>query len=221
MSELPRITRTNTIECSFSTIKEATAVIYGLSYTKKMPGASYGLPASACLVGGILAMMPGTTCSKCYAKKGHYRFNNVKIAQRIRLQAITNPKWSYAMAHIINSENQQWFRWHDSGDLQGVWHLLKIIEVANLCPNTQFWLPTSELKIVKAVHGKISIPKNLVIRISAAMIDGDVTESYPHTSSVTLDEAKATCPATKQGGQCGWCRNCWDAKIPTVTYLHH
>ncbi len=61
-------------------------------------------------------------------------------------------------------------RWHDSGDLQSVEHLEKIIEVCRRTPQIQHWLPTRELAILRACRERI--PANLTIRVSATMIDG-------------------------------------------------
>ena len=40
---------------------------------------------------------------------------------RKRLQALKDPQWVDAMVTLITGET--WFRWHDSGDLQGPEHL--------------------------------------------------------------------------------------------------
>jgi hypothetical protein len=46
--------------------------------------------------------------------------------------------WVDAMAQAINqTEASGYFRWFDSGDLQGAWHLAKIVEVVNKTPNTR------------------------------------------------------------------------------------
>jgi hypothetical protein len=57
------------------------------------------------------------------------------------------------------------------------------------------------------------VPANLVIRLSATMIDGAAPKSWPITSGVhkhTTPPANQICPAPKQGNVCGPCRKCWD-----------
>ena len=100
----------------------------GLSRPSKMPGYAYNLPAIHCKTGSKLAQVPGTTCHGCYALKGRYRFPNVLDAMMRRLNSISRPDWARTMAADINARKSRWFRWHDSGDIQSVKHLLKIFQ---------------------------------------------------------------------------------------------
>jgi hypothetical protein len=123
---------------------EALKLVGGLSKPSKMPGWAYGIPAAECKTGAKLKLVPGSTCEGCYADKGCYVFPVVQAAQYRRLAAIKNPLWVEAMATLINSKKSKYFRWHDSGDVQDVDHLLKIFEVCKLTPETRHWLPTRE-----------------------------------------------------------------------------
>ena len=67
-----------------------------------------------------------------------------------------------AMTVLVKGKKH--FRWHDSGDLQGVWHLKNIFEVCNNTPATMHWLPTQERQYLPLG----SYPANLVIRLSNA-----------------------------------------------------
>lgn len=193
-----------------------------LSNPSKMPGPSYSIPATACKTGAKLAKIPGSICSTCYALKGNYRFPTVKNALESRLQTLTIPDWVPTMVAIVRPH--KYFRWHDSGDLQGLWHLKNIIKVCEQTPDTSHWLPTKESALVKQYVQKGGvIPANLTIRISASMID---SEHYTHIegclgSGVVSDAAKATCPAPQQGNKCGDCRLCWEKQAAFVTYAKH
>ena len=204
----------------FNTIAEAEAAVGGLSKPSKMPGYAYGLPVSKCQVGEKLMKLKNSTCSACYANKGRYRFNNVQIALHRRYFALLmEPRWVDAMVFLMHRKKIDYFRWHDSGDLQSTKHLEKIAEIARRCPDTKFWLPTREYGYVKAytaLHG--APPPNLTIRVSAAMIDAP-PPNYPNTSTVTT--GTPTCPAYTQGGACGPCRMCWDPTVPNVSYPKH
>ena len=90
----------------------------GLSKPSKMPGYSYNLPATKCITGSKLVKIPGSVCFGCYALKGRYRFPNVKDAMQRRLDSLTHPLWVQAMATSILDTKIEFFRWHDSGDLQ-------------------------------------------------------------------------------------------------------
>lgn len=205
-----------------TTLKDAEAIAGTLGSPSKMPGYAYGLPAVECKVGALLRKLPGSTCSDCYALKGRYLFGNVKTAQYRRLHSLKHPQWVEALVFMIRRRRCDYFRWHDSGDLQDMDHLNKIVEVAQLCPETRFWLPTRENHLISqflAVFG--GFPSNLLVRVSAAMIDGAPPVRFPHTSTVVKLNGEPSCPAPKQGGVCGACRACWDPTVANVSYHQH
>jgi Gene product 88 len=196
----------------------------GLGYPSKMPGTSYGISAHACKVGAKLAQIPGSVCHGCYALKGNYIFNHVQQSHANRLASISGAAWTPAMVELLNRAGEQYHRWHDSGDLQSTEHLTKIAAVAALTPHIRHWLPTRELKIVQdyiAQGGKV--PANLLIRVSATMIDGPVTKAWKWTSGVHQNAKPRghVCPAPEQDNKCGDCRACWSRKVKHVSYHKH
>jgi hypothetical protein len=196
--------------------KEAREITGGLSKPSKMPGPAYNLPAWKCITGVKLQAIEGSVCSGCYALKGRYRFNNVRMALARRLESLKHPRWVEAMVTLIQGE--PWFRWHDSGDLQGPDHIKKIFEVCNQTPDTWHWMPTREAKFLKFIDPAI-VPANLIIRLSGHMVDGKNATWWPWTSSVSTQGK--TCPALDQGNSCRDCRACWDRKVDNVTYPKH
>ena len=196
--------------------KEAKEITGGLSKPSKMPGPAYNLPATECITGAKLVQIPGSVCAGCYALKGRYRFSNVRMALARRLESLKHPRWVDAMVTLIHGE--PWFRWHDSGDLQGAAHLKNIFEVCNRTPETSHWLPTREARILSLMDPDI-IPPNLIIRLSSHMIDQGPVTFWPWTSTVSTKSK--TCPARDQGNQCRSCRACWDRKVSNVTYPKH
>lgn len=207
----------------FKTLKEADAVHGGMGRPSKMPGLSYGIPAKHCKVGAKLAKVPGSVCSTCYALKGRYVFKNVQDAQERRFNSLSHPHWVDAIVFTLTRLKVEYFRWHDSGDLQGEWHLANIVEVARRLPDTKFWLPTRENALVsKWIRDHGPFPTNLVVRVSGAMIDGAAPIKFFHTSTV-ISKLKQddTCPAPQQEGKCGDCRRCWDPKVRNVSYGVH
>lgn len=211
------------------TVKKAWELVGGLSNPGKMPGFGYSLPAKYCKVGERLKNIKGSICSVCYARRNRYRFNYVQRALERRYQSLVHPDWVEAMAFLINHYAGQspYFRWHDSGDLQGVWHLENICKVARLTPKVRHWLPTHELGIVKEfLREGGRIPPNLVVRISAAMLNQRAVDIGLPTSSSSETEELAPegsyhCPAFKQGNSCGSCRACWDGSVKNVNYHTH
>lgn len=205
----------------FHTIKEAEAVVGTLSKPSKMPGYAYGIPARRCIFGSKLVKIKGSVCASCYALKGRYVFPNVQAAQERRFQSLNHPQWVQAMEFLIKRRNCQYFRWHDSGDLQSVGHLKNIVDVALRCPYTKFWLPTRETRIVKDYLKDVGpFPLNLVVRVSGVIVDGPAPSGFSNTSTVTT-KGDNNCPAYKQGGECGNCRACWDPAVVNVSYPKH
>ena len=195
-------------------VKEAQKITGSMTRTSKMPGLSYSLPAWECKTGAKLAKVPGSVCAGCYAMKGNYtRYPAIKAAQYVRLKAIKSSKWVEAM--VAQIKRQKYFRWHDAGDVQDLQHLEKIFEVCRLTPETRHWMPTREAWIKDHLD---RAPANLVIRFSPPMI-GQRNDSWPNSSMVVTNYA--TCPAPKQGGKCGSCRQCWDPAVKVVSYGKH
>ena len=203
--------------------KEASLIVGGWSKPSKMPCKSYSIPAEACKTGSKLRQQPGTVCSDCYACKGMYRFPVVQAALWKRLASIVDPSWTEAMVAIIGNDSH--FRWHDSGDVQSEAHMLKICAVADMTPATLHWLPTKEASLVRKFAKKWGLPKNLVVRISAPMVDGKVSKADGNLLSCrsvsVADPAHWTCPAPANDGKCGSCRACWDTNVDNVDYLMH
>ena len=204
-----------------TTLKMAEAIAGSLGRPSKMPGYAYGIPARHCPVGQILVKMKGSVCSSCYALKGRYVFGSVKKAQDYRFASLRHPQWVDAMTYMIQKRRCEHFRWHDSGDIQGLWHLENLIAVANNCPSVAFWTPTRETRVVKQYLSTVGpFPTNFVIRVSGTMIDGPAPKFFPHTSTV-IQTGTPTCPAYTQGGICGTCRACWDPAVGNVSYPKH
>jgi hypothetical protein len=198
--------------------QEAWTLVGGLSKPSKMPGWAYGLPAAECKTGSKLVNIENSVCSGCYALKGCYVFPVVQAAQYRRLESIKSPLWTGAMSLLINSKKSKLFRWHDSGDVQDVDHLIKIFAVAKLTPETSHWMPTREAWVKPFLP---ECPDNLTIRFSGTMIDQPALSSWPNTSTVSTDPEARTCPAPDQNNECGDCRACWNKDIKNVSYGKH
>lgn len=208
------------------TTKSALAYIGGLSSPSKMPCHGYSIPASKCITGRKLHQVEGSICSKCYALKGRYGFDVVRNAMMRRWRALKKARWVEAMTTAItNVEKSGFFRWHDSGDLQGIWHLENIVRVAENTPHIRHWIPTREYTTVSqylAWHG--GFPPNLTVRLSSLMFDGPPPTGLAQRLGLTVSGASKDqydCPAPHQGGECGACRKCWDPSHTSVMYKKH
>ena len=209
-------------------IKELEKKIGTLSNPSKMPSYAWGISASKCITGSILAEKEGTICNKCYALGGHYLFPVVINAHKIRLDAIKKPEWVDYMAELLTlkykrlAKSRLFHRWFDSGDIQSHEHLMKIFKVCELTPHINYWLATREYKIINRIKEE-DIPKNLVLRVSGIKIDGQPPKFWKWTSTVHKNKKPIghVCPAYKQGGECGSCRACWNHKVKQVSYKEH
>jgi hypothetical protein len=219
--------------------KQAEAICGSLGFPSKMPGTAYGISALHCKVGAKLRLIAGTTCSDCYALKGRYGMpdSSISKAHATREASLTHPQWCEAIAYAINKahgvidgridrriKQPGFHRWHDSGDLQSLQHLIRIVIVCQLTPTIRHWLPTREAKLISDfVKGGGVFPDNLTVRVSATMIDGAPSKAFPNTSTVHKHAAPIgdDCEAYTRGGICGPCRKCWDRSVQNVSYPNH
>jgi hypothetical protein len=215
----------NRIRMSALTMREATAICGSLSKTSRMPCPGYSLPAVECRLGRFLRQIPGTVCAHCYALRGRYLFPVVRLAMERRFASISDPRWVAAITFLIRRSGERHFRWHDSGDIQGLEHLAKIVAVCKNLSGVKFWLPTREYRVVEAYRrmgGKI--PRNLCIRYSAHLVDGRPPLGYGMpVISVSADRSKTPpgayrCRAAEAGNACGPCRACWDNQIRIIDF---
>jgi hypothetical protein len=144
---------------------------------------------------------------------------------RRRLESLTDPRWVEAVSTLIHLSGDRYFRWNDSGDLQEMEHIGKIIQVCENLPRVKFWLPTREYHTVEAFRrlgGQI--PQNLCIRLSAHLIDGKPPVGYGLPVSVVvskdtrLPRRAFACTAFRRNNRCGSCRACWDTAVRMVSY---
>lgn len=220
-------------------LKDIKVILGGdLGQTSKMPFLSFGLSTDACKTGTKLQGTCGSVCEKCYARRLEKIRPSVRIGHERRTNAVNEAckspsgqlKWVTAMVLRIHDkylgvpEQDRYFRWHDSGDIQSVTHLHMLAVVASELPDIKFWVPTKEKKIVKEYLRKYgNFPDNLTVRVSSAMIDAaplkgfDLTSTVHHLKAATGHE----CPAPSFGGYCGSCRACWSKEVPNVSYHKH
>lgn len=235
------------------TLREAVAIAGVLGKPSKMPGYSYGLSALLCHRGSVMSKVPGSICSTCYALTDWYlTWRPLHKGQGRRYAGLQHPQWEDAMVLQIlhyTTPEVPYFRWHDSGDLQGVWHLERIVRVCERTPWVKHWLPTREYEMVAAflAAGGV-IPPNLTLRLSALMIDSEPPRELPgiplepgqvvippslyhlptstaHTPGVPLPvsgKGSIACAADRHPSyKCLNCRACWDQRVRNVSYGQH
>jgi hypothetical protein len=225
------------------TLRDAMEIAGSLGEPSKMPGASYGLDAFQCRTGSRLAPDPASTCHGCYARKNFYRtWRPARIARARREAGILHAYWIEAMIamiwHYVGAGGEPAFRWHDSGDLHGPWHLAAICAVAEATPDVRHWLPTREYDDVATfLRAGGKIPTNLTVRLSAHYIGRPVSPADLPVELLGLPTStthhKGEAPPIRQKGaivchaidsavnMCRKCRACWDGRVTNVSYRMH
>ena len=205
-------------------LKEAKETVGSLGKPSKMPCPSYNTPAILCVMGSRLRKIKGSTCHKCYAMRGNYVRPNVKTGLKKRFDAFKKNNFVEGMSLMINrySAKSGYFRWFDSGDLADADILKKIVMICENTPKIKHWLPTREVKIVSDYLKEKEFPKNLLVRVSAPMIDGKPLK-FRWTSTVHHKKKPIgrDCPSRFQKNKCMDCRACWDRRIKNVSYHKH
>tara|TARA_R110000824_G_scaffold313996_1_gene500823 strand:- start:46 stop:828 length:783 start_codon:yes stop_codon:yes gene_type:complete len=191
--------------------------------------------------------------------RGAYGWRPVIAAQHRRLDilrvAIADPakgrEWVASFAELLNSKadraekkaarlsskaagraylrDRLYFRWHDSGDVMNLAHLVLIALVAKATPRLSHWLPTQEratLKAYRKAYG--ALPENLTVRVSSPRVDAPVSgiASMVLTDPSNPPAGAFTCPAYRdrpgaEKGSCGTCRACWIPAVALVAYPVH
>jgi hypothetical protein len=192
-----------------------------LGKTSKMSGFSFGLDARDCVTGSKLREIKGSVCSKCYALKGNFNFPSVRKGKATNLKHLESEYFVYVMTYQL--QDQKFFRWFDSGDLPHMEALKKIVTIAENTPHTKHWLPTREIKLIQEYLRNNKFPKNLVVRVSGTMIDGQPPKGFQNTSTVHKDKDPIgfDCPSRFQNNQCLSCTACWDKRIKNISYKAH
>lgn len=213
------------------TQEQAEAICGKLEKTSKMPCKSYSIPAKYCRKGSILRKVVGTICSQCYALKGRFVFGGVLRAMQRRYDSLDHPQWVEALSFLIKIDGNQHFRWHGSGDLQGIEHLENIVKVCEACTKVKFWLPTQEFGDIGQYLLKWgALPANLCVRFSSPRFGNFLPVSPARAMGVQVSGSDLTedsgtpyyeCPAPSQGGKCLTCRNCWKKEVFAISYVSH
>jgi len=198
----------------------------------KMPGTTYAVDAFACITGSKLAKVEGSICNQCNmirlqklrpsVDKG-YKKNLFKWQKWNSFGNVGQQMWIKAMVFQILRANVEEHRWFDSGDLQSLTMLLSIAEVARQTPLVKHWLPTKEYSIYAEYLKDNTEPDNLVVRVSATMIDGKPSKAFRNTSTVHRNSEPLgfECKARTRGNSCGPCRACWSKEIENISYPKH
>lgn len=207
----------------------------------KIHGSTFSTDPRRCNVGSKLVNVVGSTCSGCYALKLSKVYPSAQKSWSDNLDLFRNAvendqviEWCEAIAkQISNISNNKakkgitganMHRWFTAGDLDSIDMLRAFCKVAEMLPHIKFWLPTREKALVSRFKSSLNVvPSNMVIRLSAAMVDGAPLQadnsSTVHKKGTT--PAGFNCPAQLQQGNCGDCSSCWNTEVKNISYELH
>lgn len=167
---------------------------------------------------------PGITCrpdapciSKCYARKGRWRFsNNIDLLEN-NLRIWQSDPDTYRKEIGASALFSRYFRWHSAGDIPDEPYLGMMSRIAEMLPYTQFLCFTKKFELVNAYLEEKTLPKNLRLVFSAW---GDFLPENPHKLPVAYVRFKNSsqdeipCYAFECSGHCEDCipcgNSCWD-----------
>jgi hypothetical protein len=132
----------------------------------------------------------------------------------------------------IRQSGCSYFRVHDSGDMFNVAYAECWLAVCLALPDVRFWIPTRSWQqpsgplpvfdpLLNTLRKLATLP-NVTVRPSALNFGDSAPVVAGLHAGGTADCSQAhQCPAPLQGGNCGDCRTCWDAKETAVSYSKH
>lgn len=152
--------------------------------------------------------VPCATCGKCYSLKSWRQYPSVRESWSFNLDSVKNDSDSFFQAvsdFVKISNNNEFFRWHSSGDIIDTQYLEGMKKVALENPSTQFLAFTKNQEI-----DITNPPSNLVI-IASQWGDYKWGENAPKAIVRLKDENweipknSILCP-----GSCVSCKACWN-----------
>lgn len=208
-----------------------------LSKASKMPCFSWSLLAKTHCPGSLFLGELVAACIGCYADEGNYRFPNVRAPRISNAQDWKRDDWADDMVEAIEDEDE--FRWFDSGDVAWLALAWKILEVMTRTPNVMHWLPTRMHKFPKfrPVFTAMRKLPNVVVRVSSDSVTGEYDGRLATTSTIVpvldpsdkaspvdpayIDDNMTVCGAYQRKGKCGPCRACWSKDVQVIAYPGH
>ena len=115
----------------------------------------------------VVTCRQGAPCIKsCYARR-LLRYPNVRNAYQSNLDAYNVTPWLYFEQITDAAIDEDFFRWHVSGDIPSMAYFRHMCGVAQVCENTKFLCFTKKYEIVNEfISQGGTVPDNLIIIFS-------------------------------------------------------
>lgn len=180
----------------------------------------------------LITCVENAPCAKlCYARKGNWRYDNVKKSHLNNLDHFKTNQEDFfnSIINYLNNDDvvYKFFRWHSSGDIVNLTYLMGMVRVAKMCPQTKFLAFTKKFDLVNCYLSINQLPNNLKIVFSAW--DKDFAVSNPYNLPITYVSFKDTQrnPSIPEFaipcvGKCYECKACWSLeKGQSVVFNQH
>ena len=172
---------------------------------------------------------PDAPCySKCYARKGRFRFAKTIALLEKNLHIYRDDPASFERDVLIAAAPCKFFRWHSSGDIPDAAYFDMMVRVANTMPDTRFLCFTKQYNIINHYldRGGV-IPENLTVAFSVWGEFGKHINFYGLPCAyIQFADGSADVPdyARECPGYCGDCvasrQSCWDMKRGEAVYFN-
>jgi len=193
-----------------------------LSWNKKCSCYQFSLPARRSCPGVEERMKnPMSVCNFCYACNSHWDYPAAKAFLEHNYKWVAGHACYVMMLEEflesfdqIPEKHKKYFRFFGSGDVMTLELGLMIISLAEMRPETKFWLTTHDAGFWDSILD--CCPVNLSVLLSSDNVDDPAMDWGATVVSGEPPAGYYKCP-----GKCETCRVCWDANPPKVAFQIH
>jgi len=168
--------------------------------------------------------IPNAPCAKkCYAKKGNFLFENVKLAHMGNLKQYKEDPKGYFDEIIKKTMLCKYVRWHSSGDIVDDEYFAGMVLVAKKNKGTKYLCFTKKFGIVNRYLKANKLPSNLRIVFSGWGATFEVLNPFnlpvAHVRLKNEDNSNIPDIALPCGGKCYECLACWQLRKGQSVYF--
>jgi len=128
---------------------------------------NFSIPALRSIDGDVICPMAGACRKYCYAKKGNYVYNKIRLIAEYKYQLTKHTDlFMTRMSEEIRLKNVHFLRVHDAGDYYSLAYMKLWFQIAKANPHTVFYSYTKSHSMVRLAARLNLIPANYVFIFS-------------------------------------------------------
>ena len=159
-----------------------------------------------------MAKKKDSICSSCYSIKMLSTYRKSAEVAFVRYGKFLSDK-VHPIEYLPKTPNALYIRFSAHGELINSNHLINLINICKLAPNTTFTLWTKRKSLINKVFKKYAKPSNMILIYSALELDKTI-EPPKHFNKVFIVQNKKDTKTNCFGG-CIDCLKCYDLKDKT------